>query len=69
MHHYENLQLYLRLEVKLNKIHHKLELNQSQRLKPYIEFKMQKRIEEENRDKDGNALYKLMNNNIYGKTK
>ena len=46
-----------------------LEFNQSQWLKPYIEFNTQKRIEaEKNNDKDGNVLCKLMNNAIYGKT-
>ena len=46
-----------------------LEFNQSQWLKPYIEFNTQKRIEaEKNNGKDGKVLYKLMNNAIYGKT-
>ena len=68
MLHYENLQLYLRLGLKLKKIHRVLEFNQSQWLKPYIEFNKQKRLErEKNGDKDGKALYKLMNNAIYGK--
>ena len=67
--HYENLQFYLRLGLKLKKIHRVLEFNQSQWLKPYIEFNTQKRIEaEKNNDKDGKALYKLMNNAIYGKS-
>ena len=67
--HYENLQLYLRLGVKLKKLHHVLEFNQSQWLKQCVEFNTQKRIEaEKNGDKDGKALYKLMNNAVYGKT-
>ena len=67
--HYENLQLYLRLGLKLKKRYHILEFNQSQWLKPYIEFDTQKRIEaEKNRCRDGKALYKLMNNAVYGKT-
>ena len=38
-------------------------------MKPYIEFNIQKRIQVENdNDKDGKALYKLMNNGIQGKT-
>ena len=41
--HYENLQLYLRLGLKQKKLHNVLELhNQSQWLKPYIEFNTEK---------------------------
>ena len=40
---YENLQLYLRLGLKLKKIHRPLEFNQSQWLKQYVEFNTQKR--------------------------
>ena len=36
--HYENLQLYLRLGLKVKEIHHVLEFNQSQWQKPYVEF-------------------------------
>ena len=69
MIHYEKLQLYLRVGLKLIKIHRVFEFNQSQWLKQYIKFNAQKRIEaEKNNDKDGNALYKLMNNAMYGKT-
>ena len=54
--HYENLQRYLRLRLKLKKIHRLLEFNQSQWLKQYVEFNRQKIIEpEENGDKDGKA--------------
>ena len=68
MIHYENLQFYLRLGLKLTKIARVLELNQSQWLKPYVEFNKQKRIEaERNGDKDEKALDKLMNNAIYKK--
>ena len=67
--HYENLQLYLRLGLKVKKIHRTLAFNQSQWLKPYVEFNTQKIIEtEKNGDKDGKALYILMNNAVYGKT-
>ena len=63
--HCENLQLYLRLRLKLKKIHRVLEFNQSQWLKPYIEFNTQKRIEaEKSNDKVEKALYKFMNNCI-----
>ena len=55
--------------IKTKKIHCVLEFNQSQWLKPYIEFNTQKRIDaEKNYDKDGKALFKLLNNAIYGKT-
>ena len=67
--HYENLQLYLKLGLNLKTIHRMLEFSQSQQLKPYIEFNTKKRIEtEKNNDKDGKALYKLMNSAIYKKT-
>ena len=79
--HYENFQLYLRLGLKLKKIHRVLEFIQSQWLKPYIEFNTQKGIEAKKKDgkkkikfqkkkkenKDGKQLYNLMNNAIYGK--
>ena len=45
--HYENLQLYFRLELKLKKKHCILEFKQSQWLKPYIKLNAQKRIEAE----------------------
>ena len=36
--------------------------------KKYVEFNIQKRIEaEKNGGKDGKALYKLINNAVYGK--
>ena len=57
--HYEDLKLYLRLGLKLKKIHHVLEFNQCQWLKQYLEFNTQKRIEAEKiGDKDRKALYK-----------
>ena len=42
-----NLQLYLRLGLKQKKIHRVLEFNQSQWLKPHVEFNKQKIIEAE----------------------
>ena len=43
MFHYENLQLYLRLELKLKKIHCALEFCHSKWLKPYVEFNTHKK--------------------------
>ena len=68
MIHYENSKLYLTLALKLKKKNCVLELNQSQWLKPYIEFNSQKwKDGEKDNDKYGKALYKLMNNTIYRK--
>ena len=53
---YENLQLCLRLELKLKK---------SQWLKQYVEFSKKKRIEPEKMLLK--ALHKLMSNTVYGK--
>ena len=54
----------MRLGLKLkHKTHRVLEFNQSQWLKPLIEFNLQKRVEtQKNNDKDAKALYKLVNN-------
>ena len=65
--HYENVQLYLRLGLKLKK-DRVLEFNQSQWRKQCVELRTQKRVKaEENGGKDGKTLYKLMNNGAYGK--
>ena len=59
---------FLRLGLKLKK-HRVLEFSQSQWLKPQIEFNTLKNNKtRKNKDKDRKALYKLMNNAIYGKT-
>ena len=61
------MQLYLRLGLKLKKIHRVLKFSQSQWLKPYIEFNAHKGIEAvKSKDKDGKASYKLMNDAAYG---
>ena len=63
MLHSKNLKLCLRLGLKLKKMHPVLGFNQAHWFKPYIEFNTQKIIgTEKNGDKDGKALYKLMNN-------
>ena len=45
--HCKKLKLYLRLALKLKKMHSKLEFNQSQWLKRNVEFNTPKRIEAE----------------------
>ena len=60
---------FIKARIKAKITNRVLEFNQSQLSKPYVEFNTQKRIEsEKNDDKDGKALYKLMNHAVYGKT-
>ena len=66
--HYKNFQLYLRLESKLKIIHCVLEFNQLQWIKPHVAINTKISRNRRNGDKGGKALYKLMNNAVFGET-
>ena len=64
--YYRNLQYYLSQALILKKVHRILEFEQSDWMKPYIDFNTQKRKEATN-EADKN-LFKLLNSAVYGKT-
>ena len=67
--HYENLQLYLRLGLKLKKHTSRIRIQSITMVKTIYWTQHTKIIEaEKNNEKDGKELYKLMSSTIYGKT-
>jgi hypothetical protein len=63
--HYRELQVCLRNGMKLKKVHRAIAFDQSQWLRPYIEFNTDMRQKAKNgMEKD---FFKLMNNSVYGK--
>ena len=64
--HYVNLKQYMRLGVRLLRIHRGIEFHQSYWLKKYISLNTEKRKQARNAfEKD---FFKLLNNSIFGKT-
>jgi hypothetical protein len=67
--HYRNLKLYLQQGCKLTKVHRVLKFKQAPILKEYILFNMNKRKEaKDSKNEFLVALFKLMNNAIFGRT-
>ena len=64
--HYQILQLYLQLGMKLTNNHRVLEFKQSQWLKPHIDYNTEERKKTSNDFEKG--FFKLINFSLYDKT-
>ena len=64
--HYKLLQLYVRLGLKITKVHRVLKFKQELWLEPYKTLNTNKRKAARNKLEE--TLYKLLNNSAYGKT-
>ena len=65
--HYRNLHRYFSLRMRLKKIHRALKFKQSPWMEPYI--RINKEFRREATSSFENELYKLLNNNVFGKTR
>ena len=64
--HYRNLQLYLKLGVKLKKVHNALAFDQKDWMEPYIRLNTE--LRKKATSDFGKNFFKLMNNSVFGKT-
>ena len=65
---YKNLHKYLKLGMKLNKVHRTLEFNQECWMEPYIHVRMNTEFKKQAKNDVEKKFYKLMNNSVFGKT-